>query len=36
MKVLAVSSNTGDPTPYIPDEMRRIAELEAAGVIEQR
>ena len=35
MKVLAVSSNTGDPTPYIPDEMRRIAELQAAGVIEQ-
>lgn len=35
MKVLAVSSNTGDPTPYIPDEMRRIAELQATGVIEQ-
>jgi hypothetical protein len=35
MKVLAVSSNTGDPTPHISDEMRRIAELQAAGVIEQ-
>ena len=33
MKVLAASSNTGDPTPYIPDEMRRIAELQAIGVI---
>ena len=35
MKVLAVSSNTGDPAPHISDEMRRIAELQAAGVIEQ-
>jgi hypothetical protein len=34
MKVLAVSSNTSDPTPHISDEMR-IAELQAAGVIEQ-
>jgi hypothetical protein len=35
MKVLAVSTNTGDPTPHIPDEMRRVEELHAAGVIEQ-
>lgn len=35
MKVLAVSSNAGDPTPYIADEMRRITELQAAGVIEE-
>jgi hypothetical protein len=35
MKVLAVSNNTCDPTPHISDEMRRIAELQAAGVIEQ-
>jgi hypothetical protein len=35
MKVLAVSTNTGDPTPHIPDEMRRVEELQAAGVIEQ-
>jgi muconolactone delta-isomerase len=35
MKVLAVSNNTGDPTAYIPDEMRRIGELQASGVIEQ-
>jgi hypothetical protein len=35
MKVLAISSNAGDPTPHIPDEMRRIAELQAVGVIEQ-
>jgi hypothetical protein len=35
MKVLAISNNTGDPTPHIPDEMQRIAELQAGGVIEQ-
>lgn len=35
MKVLAVSSNKGDPAPHISDEMRRIAELQGAGVIEQ-
>ena len=35
MKVLAISNNTGDPTPRIPDEMRRITELQEAGVIEQ-
>jgi hypothetical protein len=35
MKVLAISSNTGDPTSHIPDEMRRIGELQEAGVIEQ-
>ena len=35
MKVLAVSSNTGDPTAYIRDEMRRIAELQATRVVEQ-
>jgi hypothetical protein len=35
MKVLAISSNVGDPTPHLPDELRRIAELQAVGVIEQ-
>jgi hypothetical protein len=35
MKVLAISRNTGDPSSHIPDEMRRIAELQEAGVIEQ-
>ena len=35
MKVLAISNNTGDPSPHIPDEMQRTAELQAAGVIEQ-
>jgi muconolactone delta-isomerase len=35
MKLLAISNNTGDPTSHIPDEMRRIAELQAAGVIQQ-
>jgi hypothetical protein len=35
MKILAISNNTGDPTSHIPDEMRRITELRAAGVIEQ-
>jgi hypothetical protein len=35
MKCLAISRNTGDPTSHIPDEMRRITELQAAGVIEQ-
>jgi hypothetical protein len=35
MKVLAISSNTGDPTSHIPDEMRRVAELQEGGVIEQ-
>ena len=28
MKVLAVSSNTGDPTPHIPDEMRSWTALD--------
>lgn len=35
MKVLVITNNVADPTPYIPDEMRRVAELQAAGVIEQ-
>ena len=35
MKVLAISNNTGDPTSHIADEMRRIAELQEAGVIQQ-
>jgi hypothetical protein len=35
MKILAISKNTGDPTPHIPDEMRRVGELQEAGVIEQ-
>jgi|tagenome__1003787_1003787.scaffolds.fasta_scaffold17098400_1 muconolactone delta-isomerase len=35
MKILAISNNTGDPTPYIADEMRRIAELQEAGVLQQ-
>jgi uncharacterized protein YggL (DUF469 family) len=35
MKVLAISNNTGDPTSHIADEMRRIAELQEAGVIRE-
>jgi hypothetical protein len=35
MKVLAISSNAGDPTPHLPDETRRLAELQAVGVIGQ-
>lgn len=35
MKVLVITNNVADPMPYIPDEMRRVAELQAAGVIEQ-
>jgi muconolactone delta-isomerase len=35
MKLLAVSNNTGDPTSHIADEMRRVAELQEAGVIQQ-
>jgi muconolactone delta-isomerase len=35
MKLLAISNNTGDPTSHIPDEMRRIAELQQAGMIQQ-
>lgn len=35
MKVLAISTNTGDPTPHLGDEARRVAELKDAGVIEE-
>ena len=35
MKVLAISRNTGDPTPHIPAEIARTAELAHAGVLER-
>ena len=35
MKVLAFGAITGDPRPYVDDEIRRVAELRASGVIEQ-
>ncbi len=31
---IAESHNTGDPTPYLPEETARIAELQHAGVID--
>jgi hypothetical protein len=34
MKVLAVSRNTGDPTPLLPAESARMAELQEAGLVE--
>ena len=35
MKFLAVSSNTGDPSAYVDAEAARMAELVAAGTVEQ-
>jgi hypothetical protein len=35
MKFLAVSNNTGDPTPYFASEEARTAELVAAGLFTQ-
>jgi muconolactone delta-isomerase len=35
MKVLAVSHNSADPTPQVEDELRRVAELQRSGVIEE-
>jgi hypothetical protein len=35
VKFLAVSNNTGDPTPLLEDETAHMAELTAAGVVEQ-
>ena len=34
MKILAISTNSGDPTPHIPAEIARTGELVDAGVIE--
>ena len=34
MKVLAVSHNVGDPTPWITQEGARMAELVASGFVE--
>jgi hypothetical protein len=35
MKFLAISTNSGDPTPHIPAEVARTAELADAGVLER-
>lgn len=35
MKFLAVSNNTGDPTSLLEQETAHMAELAAAGVVEQ-
>jgi hypothetical protein len=35
MKVLAISQNRSDPTPYLGAEGPRVAELRQAGVLEQ-
>jgi hypothetical protein len=34
MKVLAVSHNTGDPTPHLQAEAARMAELQKVGLVE--
>ncbi len=34
MMVLAVSHNTGDPTPHLQAEAARMAELQQAGQVE--
>ncbi len=34
MMVLAVSHNTGDPTPHLHAETARTAELQQAGLVE--
>lgn len=34
MLVLAVSHNTGDPSPYLAAEATRMAELQQAGQVE--
>ena len=34
MMFLAVSHNTGDPTPYLQAEAARAAELQQAGLVE--
>jgi hypothetical protein len=34
MMVLAVSHNTGDPTPHLQAESARMAELQQAGLVE--
>jgi len=35
MKILAISSNSGDPTPHIAAEIARTGELVDAGVVER-
>jgi len=34
MMFLAVSHNTGDPTPYLRAEAARVAELQQEGLVE--
>lgn len=34
MMVLAMSHNTGDPTPYLQAEGARVRELHQAGIVE--
>ena len=34
MRFLAVSANTGDPTPYLEAEGQQMAELVASGFVE--
>ncbi len=33
--ILAVSQNTGDPTPHLPAEGARMAELVRSGLVQQ-
>ena len=35
MKFLAVSTNSGDPRPFVADESVRMSELVQAGTVEQ-
>ena len=35
MKVLAISTNTGDPTAYVAEENARVEDLVRQGVIER-
>ena len=35
MKILAVSTNLSDPTPYLAEEMQKMSELQRSGVVER-
>lgn len=35
MKVLAISTNTGDTSPYLAEEAARVDQLVAQGVVER-
>jgi muconolactone delta-isomerase len=35
VKILAISYNRADPTPHIKEELRRIAELREAGILDE-